>query len=125
MSNFLYSGFSSKDVSGTATTFQDVEIVKRDILNHFFVIPGEVPGRPGFGSIITELMAEPFIEEVENQIEEEVRRVIGSDPRVTIIGYTAEKNRETGHIYIRVELNFVEIGVSDFLDMELTDIGEA
>jgi phage baseplate assembly protein W len=125
MPNFYYTGFSSVGVRGTNTSIQDLELVKQDLLNHFFITRGEVPGRIDFGSDITLLMSEPFDDLTKDKIEEEVRRVILSDPRVEVVGFTTEADIENHSIYVRVELNFVEIGLTDFLELNLTETGIA
>ena len=57
-------------------TLNDFELVKRDILNAFSIRAGEVPGRPGYGTIIYNLLFENLTPETVTQIETEVRRVM-------------------------------------------------
>ena len=65
-------------------TLTDFELIKRDILNSFLIKQGEVPGRPLVGTTMQNLMFETQSPETTRQIEQEIRRVIGLDPRVTV-----------------------------------------
>ena len=63
----------------------DQDLVTRDLLNAFNIKQGEKPGNPKYGTIIQGFMFEPNLESVRSEMEHEVRRVIASDPRITLI----------------------------------------
>jgi len=51
----LFRGFSSVEKITPTTEITDIDLVKRDLLNHFFTMKGERVMRPEFGSSIWEL----------------------------------------------------------------------
>lgn len=65
-------------------TLTDFDLIKRDITNAFSIRAGEVPGRPGYGTIIYNLLFENLTSETVTAIETEVKRVLSQDPRVQI-----------------------------------------
>lgn len=65
-------------------TLIDFELIKRDLLNAFNIRQGQLPGRPGYGTILWDYMFENQIEAVQQGIVAEVQRVAGGDPRIYI-----------------------------------------
>lgn len=79
----LYRGFSTVNRSKKFRQ-SDFEVVKQDIYNHFSIRKGEKLMQPDFGSIIWNLMFEPLTEEIQQLIVDDVKRIAGYDPRVSI-----------------------------------------
>lgn len=79
----VYRGFSSvaklKDFRIT-----DYDLIKQDLMNHFYTRKGERIMNPEFGSIIWSLLFEPLTEDIKQQIHEDIRRIAASDPRISI-----------------------------------------
>lgn len=65
-------------------TLVDFDLIKRDILNALSIRQGEVPGRPNVGTTMWNLIFESQSTETVRQVEAEMRRVVGLDPRVAI-----------------------------------------
>ena len=65
-------------------TLLDFELIKRDLLNAFNIRQGQLPGRPGYGTILWDYLFENQIEAVQEGIVNEVQRVAGGDPRIYI-----------------------------------------
>lgn len=65
-------------------TLTDFALIKRDLANAFNILQGQVPGRPGYGTIIWSFVFEPQTPETEQAILAEVQRVAGGDPRLYI-----------------------------------------
>jgi len=65
-------------------TLTDFELVKRDLLNAFNIRQGQLPGRPGYGTVLWDYLFEPQLEELQTAIEREIQRVAGGDPRIYI-----------------------------------------
>jgi phage baseplate assembly protein W len=80
---FTYKGFNS---SNTKSNFKlyDIDLVKQDIINHFYIKKGEKLMNPDFGTIIWDLLFEPFTEEVKKLITDDVETIINYDPRIVI-----------------------------------------
>jgi phage baseplate assembly protein W len=81
MSN--YRGFST---IGQVKKFKltDLELVKQNLFNHFNIRKGEKLMQPGFGSVIWSMMFEPLTEETKSLIQEDVKKVVGYDPRTKV-----------------------------------------
>ena len=67
----LFKGYSTVGkVNVTSTVLFDIELIKRDLLNHFSIKRGEKLENPNFGTTIPWLLFEPFNETIEKAIEE-------------------------------------------------------
>lgn len=65
-------------------TLTDFELIKRDLLNAFNIRQGQLPGRPGYGTVLWDFLFENQLEELQTGIVNEVQRVAGGDPRIYI-----------------------------------------
>ena len=65
-------------------TLTGYDLIKRDLLNAFNIRQGELPGRPAYGSTIWDYLFENQIERTQKDIEREIQRVAGGDPRFQI-----------------------------------------
>jgi phage baseplate assembly protein W len=65
-------------------TLVDFELVKRDLLNAFNIRQGQLPGRPGYGTILWNYLFDNQTDTVQQGIINEVQRVAGGDPRLYI-----------------------------------------
>jgi phage baseplate assembly protein W len=101
-------------------TLTDFELIKRDLLNAFNIRQGQLPGRPGYGTTIWDFLFEPQLEAVQRNIEREVQRVAGGDPRIFINSVQAYP--EGNGILLEIELEVVPSTdaerLSIFFDLE-------
>lgn len=81
MTTFI--GFSTID-RFKKFTLTDFDLIKRDLLNAFNIRQGELPGRPGYGTILWGFVFENQLEPLQKNIEDEIQRVCGGDPRVAV-----------------------------------------
>ena len=81
------------------------ELVKRDLLNAFNIRQGQLPGRPGYGTVLWDYLFEPQLEELQTAIEAEVQRVAGGDPRLYISDI--QTYPQNNGILIQIELTVV------------------
>lgn len=65
-------------------TLTDFDLIQRDLLNAFNIRQGELPGRPGYGTVLWDYLFENQVEQLQQQIRDEVQRVAGGDPRLII-----------------------------------------
>lgn len=77
-----YRGFSTISPKTKNFALYDFELIKQDLLNHFYVRQGERLMNPTFGTIIWDLLFEPLTDEVQNIILQNVNEIFNSDPRV-------------------------------------------
>lgn len=80
---FTYKGFNSQDLRNKFKSY-DIDLVKQDIINHFYIRKGEKLMNPDFGTVIWDLLFEPFTEEVKRLITQDVEQIINYDPRIAI-----------------------------------------
>jgi phage baseplate assembly protein W len=78
----MYRGFSTVNAASQNFALYDFELIKQDILNHFYVRQGERLMQPAFGSIIWTLLFEPLTPEIQNLILQNVNEILNYDPRV-------------------------------------------
>ena len=86
-------------------TLTDRELIKRDLLNAFNIRQGQLPGRPGVGTVLWDYLFENQVEKLQQEIINEVQRVAGQDPRLYINDIQVYP-QENG-ILIQVELTIV------------------
>jgi len=86
-------------------TLTNFELVKRDLLNAFNIRQGQLPGRPGYGTVLWDYLFEPQLEELQTAIEREVQRVAGGDPRLYISDI--QTFPQNNGILIQIELTVV------------------
>lgn len=82
--NRLFVGFSSVDTSIKNTQYVDLDLIKRDLINHFYTRKGERVMRPEFGSIIWDLMFEPMTEDTVQLILDDATQIVQTDGRVQL-----------------------------------------
>ena len=80
----LFKGFSTVDKNRAPYTLTDTDLIKRDLLNHFYTKRGERIMRPTFGSIIWDMLMEPDSPTLQEEIKEDIERIVNLDPRVTL-----------------------------------------
>ena len=82
MKKRLFTGYSTIDLSKDRSwVLYDLELIKRDLLNHFMTRKGERILRPTFGCSIWSYIHEPLTPEIVDRIEEEVTRIVTLDSR--------------------------------------------
>lgn len=83
----LFRGFSSIGAIKPSTEISDIELLKRDLLNNFYTARGERVMRPNYGSIIWELLFDPFDETTREAIIADVESIIDAEPRVQLVQF--------------------------------------
>ena len=109
-----YHGFSTID-QVKKFRLADLELVKRDLLNHFAIRKGEKLMNPNFGSIIWSMIFEPLSADTKSLIIEDVKTVVSYDPRLRVDNVIID---QLDHgIQILVDLTFLPTNQSDVLRM--------
>lgn len=76
-----YRGFSTVADTNSFSVY-DYELIKQDLINHFHIRQTEKLSDPTFGTIIWDILYEPFTIEVQEAIIEDVTNIINYDPRI-------------------------------------------
>ena len=80
---FLYKGFSSQQSSKNYRLY-DIDLVKQDLINHFYIRKGEKLENPDFGTVIWDMLFEPFTPDVKEIIAKDVEAIVNYDPRISV-----------------------------------------
>jgi phage baseplate assembly protein W len=96
-------------------TLTDFALIQRDLLNAFNIRQGELPGRPGYGTMLYDYVFENQVEQLQQQIRDEVQRVAGGDPRL-IINDIQVFPQENG-ILIQLEITIVNTTNAEILSI--------
>jgi phage baseplate assembly protein W len=107
---FRYKGFSSNEIKNNFKLY-DIELVKRDILNHFYIRKGEKLENPNFGTIIWDLLFENFTPEIKELIVKDVEQIINYDPRIAINSVTIDTT-DMG-IRIQADVVYLQFNISE------------
>jgi phage baseplate assembly protein W len=101
-SSFTYRGFSSNEIKNNFKLY-DINLVKRDLMNHFYIRKGEKLENPNFGTIIWDMLFENFTPEIKKLITDDVQQIINYDPRVKVNALTID----TTDMGIRIQADVV------------------
>lgn len=112
---FKYRGFSSKESKRNFRLF-DAELIKQDLLNHFYIRKGEKLENPKFGTIIWDTLFENFTPEIKEAIARDVEEIINFDKRVRVNRVTVDSTEQG--IRIEAELVYLPFDLVDTLRLE-------
>ena len=101
---FTYKGFNSKETTKNFKLY-DIDLVKQDLINHFYIRKGEKLENPEFGTVIWDILFEPFTEDIKNIIAKDVEDIINYDPRIAV----NEVQIDSTDLGIRVQADIVYI----------------
>ena len=86
-------------------TLTDTELIKRDLLNAFNILQGQLPGRPTYGTTLWNILFENQTQATMTAILAEIQRVAGGDPRLNITD--ANIYPQENGVLIEIALQFV------------------
>lgn len=111
----MYRGFSTV---GRNKKFRitDLELVKQDLINHFYIRKGEKLMNPSFGTVIWNLLHEPLTEELKSVIIEDVNAIVSYDPRVSVDNVTVTEYQQG--IQLEIELRYLQTNQADSLYLQ-------
>jgi phage baseplate assembly protein W len=107
---FTYKGFSSKEVTKNYKLY-DIDLVKQDIINHFYIRKGEKLENPEFGTVIWDMIFEQFTEDVKNIIAKDVEDIINYDPRI-IVNEVQIDSTDQG-IRIQADITYIPFNINE------------
>lgn len=107
---FTYKGFNSRDTKNGFKAY-DVDLVKQDLLNHFYIRKGQKLENPDFGTVIWDLLFEPFTEEVKQLISDDVEAIINYDPRIAVNSVLVDSTDQG--LRIEAEIIYLPFNISE------------
>lgn len=111
-----YKGFSTVSNSSEGFSLYDFELIKQDIINHFHIKQGEKLSDPTFGTIIWDVLFEPFTDEIKQAIVENVTEIVNYDPRISAQSVVVD-TYESG-IQIECVLTYLPYNISEALQFK-------
>lgn len=115
MAIIRYKGFSTIDQT-KKFRLVDLDLIKRDLLNHFAIRKGEKLMNSEFGSIIWNVLFEPLTADVKALVVQDITRIIASDPRIRVDNVLVDQ-LDTG-LQVQVELTVLPDNYSDVLNLQ-------
>ncbi len=111
----IYRGFST---IGMAKQFRltDFELVKQDLINNFYIRKGEKLMNPNVGTIIWNVLYEPFTDDLKRVITADITAIAGNDPRLSIDNVIVTEY-ETG-LKIQLELRYLQTNQVNLLNLQ-------
>ena len=114
----LYKGFSTV---GRNKKFRltDFELIKQDLINHFQIRKGEKLMNPNFGTIIWNVLYDPFTPELKSAIIADIKAIAAYDPRVSIDNVIVTEY-ETG-IQIELEMRYLQTNQTNLMNLRFNN----
>ena len=109
----FYRGYSTVDVTFGQTRLTDIELIKRDLMNHFYIRKGEKLMRPDFGCIVWDHLFDPMTADVKQAIVTNVTEIVNADPRTRVNNVTLTEY-ELG-LQVSVDLDYIDMDLSEEL----------
>ena len=112
----IFRGFNTVDKNKAPFTLSDEELIKRDLLNHFYTRRGERFMRPNFVSMIHDIIMNPLDAMTESAVREDIERIIETDSRVRLDDIRMLVEDHT--VRCEVDISFNVLRTSDTLYLE-------
>lgn len=110
-----YKGFSTIDrIKRFKLT--DFQLAKQDLYNSFNIRKGEKLMNPEYGTVIQDMVFEPFDADTKNKIINDINRIISSDPRIAAENISVIQ-AEQG-FQIELDLIYIKTNERDTLKIE-------
>lgn len=110
-----YRGLSTLNPNAVNFSLYDIDLIKQDILNHFYIRQGEKLENPTFGTIIWDLLYEPLTDTLKDAIAKNVTTIVNYDPRVTAERVIVSEY-ESG-IQVECVLTYLPYNISEQMQM--------
>lgn len=110
LGSFAYKGFSSKEITKNYKLY-DIDLVKQDIINHFYIRKGEKLENPEFGTVIWDMIFEQFTEDVKTIIAKDVEDIVNYDPRV-VVNEVQIDSTDQG-IRVQADITYIPFNVNE------------
>jgi len=102
-------------VYGNKYRLVDQQLVIQDLINAFNIPYGQKVGQPQYGTSIWDYVFEPNTQDVQTSLQNEVRRVISLDPRLSV-GYVNVYPQQNG-ILIEVQVAVVPFNQASVINL--------
>ena len=111
----MYKGFSTL-TGNRKYRLTDFELVKQDLINHFYIRKGEKLMKPNFGTIIWNVIHEPFTEELKSVIAADIKAIAAYDPRLSMDNVVITEYEQG--IQIELQLRYIPTNQSSVMNLK-------
>jgi len=111
---YTYKGFSSSE-SNKNFKLYDINLVKQDLINHFYIRKGEKLENPEFGTVIWDMLFEPFTPDVKEIIAKDVEAIINYDPRFAVTEINIDSTDQG--MRIQADLVYIPFNITERMTM--------
>ena len=112
----IFKGFNTIDNNKAPFNLTDEDLIKRDLLNHFYTKRGERFMRPNFGSIIHDIIMNPLDGMTVSDIKEDVEKIIESDSRVNLDDIRVLVEDQTVRCEVDITFNILKTSETLYLE---------
>ena len=100
----IFTGFSTKNKKAINHVLTGKDLVIEDLMNHIMTRKGERIMMPTFGSIVHDMIFEPLTVETKAIIFDDIKEIVESEPRVTLITLDVSDKDHTVNVEIKVAI---------------------
>ena len=111
----LYKGFSTIGNPFGKWRKTDLETIKQDLINHFYIKKGEKLMNPSFGSNVPLMVMEPLDEQTRQAIIADVKEVIANDPR--LVASSVDIREYDQGVQISIQMVYPEYDLSNTINL--------
>lgn len=116
----LYRGLSFRNFSkNKSIKLYDVELVKKDLLNHIFTRRGERVKMFTYGTRIPDLVFEQLDDIALSVISEDLHSVVASEPRVSLVDLRIVPLYDRNVVIASLVLYYLELDFTDQFDISI------
>ena len=118
----LYRGISFTNYDDNKIlSMYDIDLVKKDLMNHIFTRLGERIMMPTFGTRIPDLVFEPLDATTLEMIYDDLSAVINFDPRVVVNGEGIRllPSPDEKYVMALISLRYVELDYTETIEINL------
>jgi len=117
-SSVTFKGFSSRAEKQNFKVY-DFACVKQDLINRLSVRKGERVENPEFGTIIYDVLFEPFTEALKETIVEDITANLNADPRISTEYIDVQE--ENHGITIQATIKYVPLDITEKLQFKFDE----
>lgn len=114
----VFKGFSSRSEISNFRLY-DFALIKQDLVNRLSVRKGERVENPEFGTIIYDVLFEPFTEDLKQAILEDITKNLNSDPRLRASNITVSQFEQG--LAVDCTLTYVPYNITEKLRFSFDD----
>lgn len=115
----IYRGFSTSGFEKSKTLqLTNQELVKRDLLNFIYTIPGERPHMPTFGTRIPLLTFDLLDDVTIGIVRDDLKKAVAYDPRLQLIDIVVLAMPDSNSIVAAIDILYVELNTTETLRLD-------